>query len=129
MLIEEFARIGRAGNGRLCPAARHRTPRRRHALLDVFPVLLAILIAIAPMALAEAAPQADSKIPCIGYIIERVDLSDRSCSRQRMFIWDGPNPVDLPMDDAGKWYAIQPGSLDEALYSFIYENLRRRGKI
>ena len=98
-------------------------------MLDIFPVLLAILIAIAPTALAEAAPQADSKIPCIEYIIERVDLSDRSCSCQRMFIWDGPNPVDLPMDDAGKWYAIQPGSLDEALYSFIYENLRRRGKI
>ena len=62
-------------------------------------------------------------------IIERVDMSDRSYSRQRMFIWDGPNQVDLPMDDAGKWYVIQPGSMDEALYGFIYENLRRRGKI
>ena len=62
-------------------------------------------------------------------IIERVDLSDRSYSRQRMFIWDGPNQVDLPLDDAGKWYVIQPGSMDEALYDFIYENLRRRGKI
>ena len=62
-------------------------------------------------------------------IIERVDLSDHSYSRQRMFIWDGPNQVDLPMDDAGKWYVIQPGSMDEALYDFVYEILRRKGKI
>ncbi|MBR1886396.1 MAG: hypothetical protein IJ812_08305 [Schwartzia sp.] len=62
-------------------------------------------------------------------IIERVDLSDHSYSRQRMFIWDGPHQVDLPMDDAGKWYVIQPGSMDEALYDFVYEILRRKGKI
>ena len=37
--------------------------------------------------------------------------------------------VDLPMDDAGIWYAIQPGSMDEALYDFLYECLRRKGKL
>lgn len=62
-------------------------------------------------------------------IIERVDMGDHSYNRQRMFIWDGPKEVDLPMDDAEKWYVIQPGSMDEALYDFIYETLRRRGKI
>ena len=62
-------------------------------------------------------------------IIERVDMERYAYCRQRTFIWDGPNQVDLPTDDAGIWYVIQPGSMDEALYDFIYENLRRRGKI
>jgi hypothetical protein len=62
-------------------------------------------------------------------IIEHVDMERYAYSRQRTFIWDGPNQVDLPMDDAGIWYAIQPGSMDEALYDFIYANLRRRGKL
>ncbi len=62
-------------------------------------------------------------------IIDRVDFGDRSYSRQRAFIWDGSKQVDLPMDDIGKWYVIQPGSMEDALYNFIYENLRRRGKL
>ncbi len=62
-------------------------------------------------------------------IIEHVDMGDRSYSLQRAFIWDGSKQVYLPMDDAGKWYVIQPGSMEEALYDFMYKNLRRRGKI
>ncbi len=62
-------------------------------------------------------------------IIERVDMGDRSYNLQRAFVWDGSKQVDIPMDDIGKWYAIQPGSAEDALYDFMYANLRRRGKI
>ena len=70
----------------------------------------------------------DESVPAT-IIIERIDMSDHTYSRQRMFYWDGPNQVDLPMDDAGIWYVIQPGSMDEALYDFLYECLRRKGKL
>ena len=62
-------------------------------------------------------------------IIERVDMERYAYCRQRTFIWDGPNQVDLPTDDAGIWYVIQPGSMDEALYNYLHELLRRKGKL
>ena len=65
----------------------------------------------------------------VSFIIEHVDMGDCSYSLQRAFIWDGSKQVFLPMDDAGKWYAIRPGSMEDALYDFMFANLRRRGKI
>ena len=62
-------------------------------------------------------------------IIEHVDMERYAYCRQRTFIWDGPNQVDLPTYDAGIWYVIQPGSMDEALYNYLHELLRRKGKL
>ncbi|MBP5199097.1 MAG: hypothetical protein J6Z82_00395 [Schwartzia sp.] len=62
-------------------------------------------------------------------IVERIDMDRYTYSRQRMFFWDGSRQVDLPDDDKGEWLSIRQDSMDEALYNFIYENLRRRGKL
>lgn len=62
-------------------------------------------------------------------IVARVDMEGYAYSRQQMFAWDGPQRVDLPLEDAGEWHPIQPGSMEDALYDFLYERLHRKGKL
>ena len=70
----------------------------------------------------------DESIPTT-ILVEHIDMDRYASRRKRMFIWDGPREVDLPLGDVGEWHAIPPDSMDEALYDFLYEILRRKGKI
>ena len=62
-------------------------------------------------------------------IIEHMDMNRRMYSIKRMFYREGSQEVELPLEGEGEWYSFQPDSMDEALYDFIYANLRRRGKL
>ena len=63
-----------------------------------FAVLLAMLVAITPTALAEAAPQADSKIPYIEYmmaIVEGAQNLKAAKQNERLDVPDGNAKRDI----------------------------------
>ena len=70
----------------------------------------------------------DESVPT-AFLVEHVDMNRYASRRKRMFIREGPREVDLPLGDVGEWHTIPAGSMDEALYDFLYELLRRKGKI